>query len=148
MRRFSGMAGIALVLAAGVIVASAAAQSVSGTYILERVGSSGLPATVEVEGDCREEVLAATLTLNANDTWRLETRERDVCPNETEDENESATGRYRVSGTTIEFLDDDGESQQGESGDDLDELSTGRIEGTALRVRLGRTETTLQFRRQ
>ena len=124
------------------------AQSAAGTYALVQIGTNTLPATIETEDNCREEVVAATLTLDTNGTWRMERHERDVCADKTDNEQEVDTGRYRLTGNTIEFLDDDGKTQQNEEGDDLDDLSSGTIEGSVLRVKLGRSEMIAQFRRQ
>ena len=136
-----------LILVTAVLHGSTLAQSAAGTYTLAQIGTNSLPATVETEDNCREEVVNATLTL-ANGTWRLERLERDVCADKTDDEWEVDSGRYRVSGSTIEFLDKDGKTQQNEEGDDLDDLSSGTLEGGTLRVKLGRSALMAQFRRQ
>ena len=41
------------------------------------------------------------LTLNADSTWKLERTERDVCGNKTEEETETETGRYRLTGSNM-----------------------------------------------
>jgi hypothetical protein len=127
---------------------NARAQSVTGTWDLRQVADKALPAVIEVEGDCREEIVSATLTLNADNTWRLERTERDVCGSKVEDEKESDSGQYRVGGTTIEFMDDDGKSQQEESGDDLDDFSVGTVADNVITVRLGKTETSARFQKR
>ncbi len=124
------------------------AQSVAGSYALIEIGGKPLPATVEIEDDCREDIVSATLTLNDDGTWKLESLERDVCPGKAgEDENESETGRYRVTGGTAEFLDDDGKSQREKEGEDLDDLSAATIAANIIRVKLGATETIAVFRK-
>jgi hypothetical protein len=143
--------GIRIVCAIAALFAAAGnarAQSVTGTWDLRQVADKALPAVIEVEGDCREEIVSATLTLNADNTWRLERAERDVCGSKVEEEKESDSGQYRVSGTTIEFLDDDGKSQQEESGDDLDDFSVGTVADNVITVRLGKTETSARFQKR
>ena len=126
----------------------ATAQHVIGAWELVQVGGKELPAVLEVEGDCREEVVTAVLTLNADSTWKLERTERDVCGNKTEEETETETGRYRLTGSNIEMLDADGDSQQDDAGDDLDDFSVGNVQGKMLNLRLGKAETQVAFRKR
>ena len=126
----------------------AAAQTSAGSYALAEIGGKTLPGVIEVEGDCREEIVNATLTLNADGTWQLERHERDVCGDKTEDEKESDKGRYRVTGTSIEFMDDDGDVQTKKEGDDLEDLSTGTLQANTISVKLGATENVAVFRKK
>ncbi len=137
-------------LAFGVCVLPAAAhgQTVVGTYDLAEVGGKALPAVMEVEGDCREEVVSAVLTLNSNNTWKLERTERDVCGTKVDEEKESDDGRYKVSGNNIELLDSDGKSQADEAGDDLDDFNTGTVQNNTITVKLGKTATVATFRKR
>jgi hypothetical protein len=143
-----------LALAGGVLVGSALlatpvdAQSVAGTWELVQVSGKALPAVLEVEGDCREEVVSAVLTLNADNTWKLERIERDVCGTKVEEESETDDGRYQVNGTTIQMLDGKGKSQADEAGDDLDDFSTGTLQANTMTVKLGKTENVVTFRKR
>ena len=141
---------IAVVMAFGAMLLArpAAAQSVAGTWDLVQVGGKALPAVMEVEGDCREEIVSAVLTLNVNNTWKLERAERDVCGDKVDEEKETDEGRYRVTGSTIELLDKDGKTQTDEAGDDLDDFTAGTVANNTITVKLGKTDNTVMFRKR
>jgi len=145
-------------LGAGALVLQAApswAQGVSGqeSYQLVQVAGNALPTQIEQEGDCREEVLSGTLTLDTDGGWELVTRERETCGDQVEEEEESETGAYRAEGDVIRFMDDDEDDDRNEAADDddgeldLDDLATGTRSGDGLTVTLEDGQTVLVFRR-
>ena len=138
----------AAMVAACALTQTAQAQSVAGTWDLVQVSGKALPAVMEVEDDCREEVISAVLTLNADNTWKLERVERDVCGTKIDEERETDDGRYKMSGTTIELLDDKGKSQADEAGDDLDDFHVGTLQNNTITVKLGKTENVATFRKR
>jgi hypothetical protein len=140
---------IIIAMAMTLLITDAAQSQVAGTYRLAEIGGAALPATIETEDDCREDVVSATLTLDAQGTWRLEWVEHEICPNQKpEEERESGKGRYRANGAALEFLNDSGKSQGDSDGDDLDDISAGTIESNTIRVKLGNTDKMLVFRKQ
>ena len=149
--------GTAMVLLAGMtmgVSTLAEAQSTnggaapSGVWLLTRIGGEELPAMVEVDGGCREEVTVAVLTFEANNAWHLEWTEREICGDKVDEESESETGVFTFSGNNVELLDGRGMTQQEDSGDDLDDLSTGTLAGNTLTLRLGKTDRTATFRKR
>ena len=122
-------------------------------YTLAEVAGKPLPAQVEKEWRCREDVTAGSLTLSEDGRWLLETTTRQVCGDRTEEDRDDDDGTYRTEGGTIHFLDDDGRENTDRGWGigteiDLDELRAGTIadDGT-LRVQLADGRTTLVFRR-
>lgn len=156
------MNGVALA-AAVALTAPAAAQAQDTTatqtatqltrYTLVEVGGKPLPVEVDREWRCRESVHAGTLMLRSDGRWRLETSNREVCGDRTEEDLEDEDGRYRTEGATLRFFDDDGRENDDDwdlgREIDLDELETGTLndDGT-LTVQLADDETTLLFRRE
>ena len=122
-------------------------------YTLAEVDGKKLPVETEKEWRCREEVTAGTLVLREDGRWRLETDIRETCGDRTKMDREDEDGIYRTEGTSIQFLDDDGDRNDADwSLDrelDLDELDQGAIaDGGALTVRLADEKTVLRFQRQ
>ena len=124
-------------------------------YALVQVAGKPLPAQVEKEWRCREDVTAGSLTLSGDNRWLLETTTREVCGDRSEEDRDTEDGMYRTEGNTIRFLDEDGREDTdrdwgtgSDSDIDLDDLSTGTsaADGT-LRVQLADGRTTLLFRR-
>lgn len=135
-------------------VASATAQSAATTrYTLVEVSGKPLPALVEKELRCREEVTAGALMLRADGRWLLETTSRETCGERVKDDRDSDDGTYRVERKTIRFFDDDGRENSdrgwGVGRDiDIDELKTGTTaDDETLKVQLADGRTTLVFRR-
>jgi len=136
--------------AAGPAPTEAAAER---RYTLVDVGGKGLPVEIEKEWRCRDEVTAGTLVLRENGRWRLETSIRESCGSRTKMDQEDEDGIYRTEGTTIHFLDDDGDRNDAdwslETEIDLDELDHGSIaDGDLLSVQLADEKTMLRFRRE
>ena len=131
--------------------AQRASPAVTG-YTLERVGGDTLPARVEKEWRCQEDVTAGTLSLRQDGRWLLETTTREVCGDRIEEDHDTDDGTYTTQGQTLHFLDDDAQENSdrgwGIGTDiDLDELRTGTLasDGT-LTVKLA-DGTALLFRR-
>ena len=122
-------------------------------YTLVDVGGKGLPVEIEKEWRCRDEVTAGTLVLREDSRWHLETSVRETCGTRTKMDQEDEDGIYRTEGTTIHFLDDDGDRNDAdwslETEIDLDELDHGLIaDGDLLSVRLADEKTVLRFQRE
>lgn len=137
----------------GAPVAAAPAPSVPGTYTLAQVEGRALPAVVDTDGACRDEVVSGTLTI-ADGTWTLETVERELCEGQApREDRDTERGRYTLSGGTVTFTDDDGDDANDDADDrddpadvDVDEPATGTLDGGTLTVRL-REGQTVVFRR-
>jgi hypothetical protein len=152
IRVIEGLACALILAAAGTspLPAQDTASGPTGAYRLVTVGGKALPATVEQGIACREDVTAASLTLNADSTWVLETSTREVCGGRTETDSDSDGGRYTIEGQTIRFLDDDGtpEDEDDDSDDDLDDLTSGRFAaGGSLTAKIDDGQTMLVFNR-
>lgn len=113
------------------------------TFDLVEVAGSGLPALIEEEDGCREQILAGRLTLEADGDWSLVTRERETCGDQVEEEEEREEGTYEVQSEAVLFTDDDGDSGDADDGDDadpngvdVDDLATGTRTAEGLEVRL------------
>lgn len=122
-------------------------------YTLIEVGGKPLPALVEQEVRCREEVTDGALTLRDDGRWLLETTTREVCGDRTEEDRDRDDGTYSSEGSTLRFLDDEGRvpSDRGwgvGTDIDLDDLVSGTLAGDGrLNIRLADGRTTLVFRR-
>jgi hypothetical protein len=130
-----------------------AATPVENRYTLVEVAGKALPVETEKGWRCREEVTAGTLVLRGDNHWGLETSVRETCGDRTKVDHEDEDGTYRTEGTTIHFLDDDGDRNDAdwslEREIDLDELDQGSYtDGGTLSVRLADEKTVLRFRRQ
>ena len=95
--------------------ASDSLRDISGTYILTELNGSELPAVSWLgpgEG-CKQVVLSATMIVDSENRWALLLKEREDCANKSEKETtrpvDSAifSGSYKVSGSVIEFYDDE-----------------------------------------
>jgi hypothetical protein len=121
-------------------------------YTLVRVGNDTLPARIEKEWRCQEDVTGGTLSLRQDRRWLLETTTREVCGDRIEEDHDTDQGTYTTEGETLRFLDDDGRENNDRGWDvgtdiDIDELKTGTLasDGT-LTVKLA-DGTALVFRR-
>jgi hypothetical protein len=127
----------------------AAAQApVDESYRLVQVAGQPLPVVTEQSGECRDELLAATLTLHGDGTWTLLTTEREVCGTTTEEEEDREEGRYTADGQALRFLDENGKPAV-DDGDDseleVDDLLDGTRSAEGLVVRAADGETELRF---
>jgi hypothetical protein len=125
-------ARIAAVLCAlGLWSAEGAAQA-AGTYQLTRVGNDNLPAVIEQDEGCREEVNSATLMLDGSGGWTVTASGREVCKDEVETETETDSGKYTMDGKNIRFsgVDEDDD----ENGDDVFDMAHGVLEGKTLTI--------------
>ena len=130
-----------------------AAAPAESRYTLVEVDGKGLPVETEKEWRCRDEVTAGTLVLRDDNRWRLETSVRETCGDRREMDQDDEDGIYRTEGTTIQFLDEDGNRNDADWSlvpeIDLDELDQGSIaDGGTLTVRLADEKTVLRFQRQ
>lgn len=123
------------------------------TFRLVEINGAGLPALVEEEDGCREEIVAGAITLEADGDWVLITREREVCGGRVEEEEEEREeGTYEAEGDDIRFFDDDDDDAHDDAEDDdheevdVDDLATGSRAADGLTVRL-EDGGTLTFRR-
>jgi hypothetical protein len=146
------------VLAAGASARAGAqvVDSAAGTtrYMLVEVAGKALPALVERERSCREDVIAGALTLSDDGRWLLETTTREVCGDRSKEDRDSDDGTYSSDGAALTFRDDDGDQNaerewQVGTDIDLDEVERGTIAGDGtLSVQLADARTTLVFRRE
>ena len=120
-------------------------------YRLVTIAGAPLPAVVEKERSCREEVTQGSLALGSDSLWTLHLAVREVCGDRSEQESETEGGRYSREGGTIRFHDDDGDDDRdwGLGHDvDVDDLKTGTVSSEgALTVQLEDGKTTLVFRK-
>ena len=127
------MRNMMLALTLAIAGSEAYAQSPDPTrYTLVAVRGKALPATVEKELRCREDVTAATLSLSGDGRWLLETATKEICGDRTEEDSDRDHGTYTMEGQKLSFLDDDGrENHDSGSGtgtdDDLDEFKSGTL---------------------
>jgi hypothetical protein len=118
------------------------------------VAGNSLPALVEKEWRCREDVVAGALTLSDDGRWLLETTTREVCGDRSKEDRDSDDGTYSSDGAALTFRDDDGDQNaerewQVGTDIDLDEVERGTIAGDGtLSVQLADARTTLVFRRE
>ena len=158
-RIISRIIALGTILAAGTTPAEAqgagqtpATAAAPESYQLVELAGKPLPALIDKERSCREEVTAGRLTLGKDGNWLLEGTTREVCGERVaETETDTGDGRYAVEGQTVRFYDDDGRDDRdrdNESEIDLDDLDTGTLasDGT-LAVRLDDGRTTLEFRK-
>ena len=153
-RLFSmGFLTAALTLAAGSPARAQAAGS-DRTFQLATVNGAQLPALVEEEDGCREELVSATLVLSATGRWTLTAEERETCGNDVKLDKDTDIGMFRITGETVQFMDIDGdipETRQASAARaptdiEVDELSVGTLSGNTLNVRLTDGHTVLVFR--
>ena len=133
------VAGVGLLAVAPSGQALSSGPEIQGAYRLTSVGGQALPVLLGTDDGCRELVTAATLNLGADGKWSLHQEERHECPSGVRMEKDSERGRYLVTGTTVTFMDDDGDRNTGGTPDDdidLEELDQGTVSGTTLNVRL------------
>jgi len=104
-------AGLLAVCAAflGVVTDVAAQQTspppaIAGTYTLAQVDNGDLPAVVREADGCREELTAATLTLQADNTWNLQTTIKRQCGEQTaEEKTATQQGTFTAAELAIQF---------------------------------------------
>lgn len=139
--------GVALAVAGGLVPMDANAQTapaLAGVYRLVEIDAGPLPAFIEQEGNCREELISASLVLLAEGEWSLVSTDRESCGERVEEEEETEEGTFTLQGSTITFLDEDGDLPRDRTpapgqprGDlDIEELATGTLAGDLLTVRL------------
>ena len=127
------MRNLMLALTLAIAWSDAYAQSPAPTrYTLVEVRGKALPATIENELRCREDVTAATLSLSGDGRWLLETATKEICGDRTEEDSDRDHGTYTMEGQKLSFRDDDGrENHDSGSGvgadDDLDEFKSGTL---------------------
>lgn len=148
----AGLGAATLAVVAERSGAQGAAPAVPGTYTLAQVDGRALPAVVDTDGACRDELVSGTLAL-ADGTWTMETVERELCDGKAPvEDRDTERGRYTLSGQTIAFTGDDADEADGADRPDaaedvdVDEPATGTLDGGTLTVRL-REGQTVVFRR-
>ena len=145
------LAGLAYGVLGTAAPAAAQAASQDETFRLIQVAGKALPAVIEEEDGCREEVVSGTLTLKADGIWILVAQEREVCGDRVEEEEEREEGKYSIEGSSIRFVDDDsdGDAEEDDTDDDLDldDMTTGTRTAEGLTVRLKGSDAVLVFRR-
>lgn len=139
-----GMTTSSIVAIAALTAFGADGVAAQETWQLAQVNGNALPFVTDTDDDgCREEVTSGTLTLAADDTWRLELTEREVCGNDVDEEIEDEDGRFTEANNAVRFLDDDGDP---EDGNDIDDIANATRSGNTLTVTNGDGGVTLVFR--
>ena len=145
----NGIITLGIVALTAFAAGDAAAQE---SWQLAQVNGGALPVVTEQDEDgCRDEIVAGTLTLNGDGTWRLETTEREVCGDNVEDDAEREDGRFTRDASGIRFTDDDGDEedaddQTGDDDVDVEDFVSATVAGGTMTVRLD-DGNTLTFRR-
>ena len=143
---------IALSVTAFLVACSAERADAQEVYRLEQVGGQALPVVLEQDAECREDLLEATLTLEADGEWELSTREQEVCGADTAADDEVEEGDFTVDGQTIRFVEEDAPIDVDPDDDpteiDVEDLAVGTRGEGVLNVRLRDGRTELLFRRQ
>lgn len=122
----------------------------AGTWTLAQVDSMDLPVQFDERDNCRHEVTGATLTINTDNTWRVEAQVRQTCGDRVEEKTTTEEGRFTLSAQGIDFDPDDQTDDPDPNDDvDIDELATGMImQGSELHVQLEDAPRMLVFRKQ
>lgn len=116
-----------------------------GTYTLVQVNGQVLPAVTERDADCTEEVLAGTLTFEADGDWEFEYLERETCGTNVDEDQEREDGDCTFDGQTVRFSNDTEEFEPNDL--DIDEFGVGVLSANVLMVTLEDGQTVLHFRR-
>lgn len=139
-----------LATGAAALAAAGPGSPAQESFRLISVAGRELPVVVEQEGECREELQSAMLTLETEGKWSLVAMEREICGTNQNDEEERDHGTYKASGATVEFFDVDGKPAVHNEGDDELDVA-GLREGTRssdeVTVRLADGKTDLVFRK-
>jgi len=136
--------GAALVMGAGPW------RPVQENFRLISVAGKSLPVVVEQEGECREELQSAMLTLDTNGKWSLVVTEKEICGTNQDNEEEREHGTYKANGTTVQFFDENGKPTVPDADDgelDVADLREGTRSSDGLTVRLADGKTDLIFRK-
>ena len=139
------------VLATGATFVMAAVPwpPVQASFRLVSVSGKDLPVVVEQEEECREELLAATLTLTTDGKWSLVAQEREICGAKQDDEEEREHGTYKANGVTVQFFNEDGKPAVHDGNDselEVADLWEGTRSSGGFTVRLADGKTDLIFR--
>ena len=92
--------------------ATPAPAAAATRYVLVEVAGKALPALVEKEWRCREDVVAGALTLSDDGRWLLETTTREVCGDRSKEDRDRDDGTYSSDGAALTFRDDDGRPER------------------------------------
>ena len=149
MRYRMTLGAIAFAVVGALLPATVRAQDIGpgvGVYRLTAIDEHRMPVVVDIDDEarCREELFSAVLTLRANGTWNLVSRERKVCDGDLvkDVDEEFDGGTFTVDGSTVTFFDEDGQMPRDRSLDldrdeiELDDLGVGTLSRDALSVRL------------
>ncbi len=153
MKKTLGLAVLMLggmgVAALSVPDAATAQEGSQEVYHLVQLGGADLPAVIDRDDECHDELHAATLTLEPGGRWELQMTEHEVCGNSSEEDQDNEDGRYEVDGNTIRFFDDDGDppTPDDDLDIDVDELHTGTRTDQGLVIVLSDGQTELMFHR-
>lgn len=142
-----GCMGVAVIVGPQTAAAQVESQQV---FQLVQLDGEDLPAVIDHDDACHEELQTATLTLEPNGRWQLDMVENEVCGDMRREDQDDEDGRYEIDGNTIRFLDDDGDppSPDDDPDIDVDELHTGTLSDQGLVVVLSDGETELMFQQQ
>lgn len=138
---------ILLSLSIAAAVTACGGEEPAETFALMEIGGQGLPVTYPEESGCQEELLDATLALEADGEWDLEMTKREICGEAVEEDQDGEEGTYTVDGASYTFESPQGSPGGGSPGEiEIEHMEEGTLEGDVLTVRL-RDGTTLRFQR-
>lgn len=148
MRKYARTAGFAALT--GMLVSACAGTQESGptqVFQLSEVGGQPLPVSYPEEQGCTEEILAATLELEADGEWEMRMTKREVCGETVEEDDDVEEGTYTVEGDVYRFVGPSGDSGSASPGEiEIEGLVEGRLVDGVLTARL-KDGSTVVFRR-
>ena len=143
----AGVVGVPAVVAAQ--EPAPAVADFSGTWVLAQVDSADLPVQFDERDNCTQEVTSATLTIQPDNTWRMEARVRETCGQAVTEETTTEEGKFAITADGIDFDPDDMTDEMEPDDDvDIDELATGTVAANMLEVKLEDAPRVLMFHKQ
>lgn len=140
----------ALVLSLGILIGACAGTQdpePEDVFHLVEVGGQPLPVSYPEEPGCREEILSATLALEADGEWEMAMSKREICGDAVSEDEDVEEGTYTTDGQAYRFTSppvDPGAASPGEI--EIENLAEGTLQGDVLTARL-ENGTTVVFRR-
>lgn len=97
------LAGLAVAATAASAQQPAAPAGHVGEYALAQVDAAELPILLREDGDCRVEIVAASLALAEDETWRFEANVRETCGENIAERAVTQHGTFSVDGASVAF---------------------------------------------
>lgn len=116
-------------------------------FTLTDIGGQPLPVTYPEEAGCQEELLSATLSLEADGEWDMNMTKREICGDAVEEDEDEEEGSYTVNGSSYAFESPQVSAGGNNAGEiEIEQMQQGTLEGDVLTVQL-RDGTVLRFQR-